>query len=64
MKTTIDIPDELIEQAMKAANCKTKKAAIVAALSEYIKKMRIEEAIKMEGKLKFSESTEKARHER
>jgi Arc/MetJ family transcription regulator len=64
MKTTIDIPDELIEEAKKAAHCKTKKEAIMIALSDYIKKMRIEQAINMEGKLKFSDNMEKTRHER
>ncbi|OGF62161.1 MAG: hypothetical protein A2Y62_20210 [Candidatus Fischerbacteria bacterium RBG_13_37_8] len=64
MKTTFDIPEELIKEAMQVAKCKTKKDTIIIALSDFIKKMRIEEAIQMEGKLKFEKDMEKVRHER
>lgn len=37
MKTTLDIPDELISTAMREVGCKTKTAAIVMALEQMVR---------------------------
>lgn len=47
MATNLDIPTELIEEARRIGNHRTKKEAVTAALDEYIarrKQMRILEA--------------------
>ena len=49
MRTTIEIDDNLLENVMKRAHCKTKKAAIVTALTEYLKMKRRKELIEMIG---------------
>ncbi len=64
MKTTLDIPDELISEAMKLSKSNTKKHAVIVALQEYIRKKRIEEAIALQGKLDFRNDWDKLRHER
>ena len=51
MKTTIDIPDELLNDVMKLNGYKTKKKAIIDALSYYLKHMRIERLIAKGGTL-------------
>ena len=39
MKTTLDLPDELMEEAMKLTDIKTKTEVIIVALQELIKKI-------------------------
>ena len=64
MKTTLDIPEELLLEAIRLSKSESKRAAVILALSDYIKRMRIEEAIGHEGNLAFSDDWERARHER
>jgi len=64
MKTTLDIPDALLNEAMRLAHCKTKKESVIIALEDFIRKKRIEEAFEMEGKLKFKKEWKRLRHER
>ena len=35
MKTTIDIPDNILEALMKNTEARTKREAVIAAISEY-----------------------------
>ncbi len=64
MKTTLNLPDDLIKKTMKMSGSRTKTAAIVTAMEEYIRRKKLEEIIRMEGKLDFTGDWEKARHER
>lgn len=41
MKTTVDIPKDLLEDAMKFAGAKTKREAVVAAIADYNRRQRI-----------------------
>jgi Arc/MetJ family transcription regulator len=43
MRTTLDLPEDLVEEAMKATNIKTKTKVIVAALEQLIRKTKIAE---------------------
>lgn len=52
MKTTIDIPDKIMEEAASYANVKTKREVILAALEEYNHKRRVENVIAMFGTFK------------
>ncbi len=40
MRTTLDLPDELLEEARRAANLPSKRAAVVAGLEELIRRSR------------------------
>ena len=42
VKTTIDIPDEALEEAMRHLGAKTKKEAVVTALREFNRRRRTE----------------------
>jgi len=64
MKTTLDLPEDLLKKAMKLSNRKTKTSTIILALEEYIRRKKLERVISMEGALHFSEDMEDARHER
>ena len=46
MKTTVDIPDKTLREAMKFAKAKTKREAILAALEEFNRKRRMASLVK------------------
>ena len=62
MKTTLNIPDDLIRKAMALAKHKTKTEAVVVALQEYVRKKKIENILAHEGRLQFDDRWEKSRH--
>jgi Arc/MetJ family transcription regulator len=64
MKTTLDIPDELIKEAMAISKSRTKKEAVVTGLRELIRQRKIAKVISSAGRLDFSDTWEKARHGR
>ncbi len=43
MKTTIDIPDKLLREAIKHTGAKTKRDAVVTAVEEFNRRRRLEE---------------------
>ncbi len=64
MKTTLNIPEDLVNTTMRLSGSKTKTGAIVTAMKEYIRRKKLEHIVELEGKLQFSDNWEKARHER
>ncbi len=46
MKTTVDIPDKTLREAMKFSKAKTKREAILAALDEFNRKRRMAGLVK------------------
>ncbi|OGP53717.1 MAG: hypothetical protein A2Y65_01355 [Deltaproteobacteria bacterium RBG_13_52_11] len=64
MKTTLNIPNPLIEEAMKLSKKKTKTGTIIEALEEYIRWRRLKGVIDKAGRLDFSDDWEQVRHER
>jgi Arc/MetJ family transcription regulator len=65
MRSTLDLPDELIETARTALGFKSKTDTVVFALREVIRRSRIEELKALMGKVTFEfdplEMREKAR---
>ena len=51
MRTTLDLPENLLIEAMKATHIKTKTKVIIAALEELIRKNRIADLKKFKGKV-------------
>ena len=51
MRTTLDLPEKLIDEALRVSNLKTKTALIVAALEEMVRKSRIQEIRCYKGKV-------------
>jgi Arc/MetJ family transcription regulator len=41
MKTTVDIPEDLLLEVMRSSGATTKKSAIIAALEEYRRRRRL-----------------------
>jgi len=51
MRTTLDLPKELIDEAMQLTHIKTKTKVIVSALEALIRKSKISELKKFKGKV-------------
>ena len=49
MKTTVDIPEEELAAAMKYSRAKTKREAIVTAITEFNTRHRMAELLKYSG---------------
>ena len=54
MRTTLDIDDNLLKEAMKVSGATTKKAAVEAGLNELLRKKLREELISMAGKTELT----------
>ena len=53
MRTTLDIPEELIEEARRVLGFKSKTDAVVLSLTELIRRRRIEDLKAMAGQVKL-----------
>jgi len=51
MRTTLDIPEDLMNEAMKATHINTKTKVIVTALEGLIRKSKISDLKKFKGKV-------------
>lgn len=51
MRTTLDLPDRLVQEAMKASHQKTKTAVIIAALQDLVRKTRLQELRSFRGRV-------------
>ena len=51
MRTTLDLPEELVNEAMKATRIQTKTRVIITALEELIRKSKISEIKQYKGKI-------------
>jgi len=53
MKTHIELDDELLEQVFQLGGFATKKAAVNAALAEYVKSLKRRELLTMRGEVRW-----------
>jgi len=51
MRTTLDLPGALVEEAMKVSHQKTKTAVIITALEELVRKRNLQEIKKFKGRI-------------
>ena len=51
MRTTLDLPEPLMAEAMKVSHQRTKTAVIVTALEDYVRKNRIQGIRGFQGKV-------------
>ncbi len=64
MKTTLNIPEDLIKTAMSLSNHRTKTETIIVALHEFIRQKKIEKILESEGQLQIEDSRQNSRHAR
>jgi len=58
IKTTIDIPEGVLADAMRFTGAKTKRAAVVKALEEFNRQQRVKELVAALGTLDFASNEE------
>ncbi len=51
MRTTLDLPDNLVNEAMKMTRIKTKTKVIITALEQLIRKSQLSEIKEFKGKI-------------
>ena len=51
MRTTLDLPEDLLESAMKACHQKTKTATIIAALQDMVRRSRLQGLRQFQGRV-------------
>lgn len=51
MRTTLDLPNTLLEEAMKATHQRTKTAVIIMALQDLVRRNRLQGLRKYRGKV-------------
>ena len=51
MRTTLDLPEDLVSEAMKATHIRTKTKVIITALEELIRKAKIAELKQFKGQV-------------
>ncbi|TXI26546.1 MAG: type II toxin-antitoxin system VapB family antitoxin [Nitrosomonas oligotropha] len=51
MRTTLDLPEQLLSEAMRVTQAETKTAVIVLALEELVRKAKIAELKQFKGKI-------------
>ncbi len=53
MRTTLDLPEDLLIEAMKTTNTNTKTAVIIKALEGLLRKTKISNLKKFQGKIEL-----------
>lgn len=61
MRTTLDLPEDLLKEAMKITHTDTKTAVIIQALEELIRKAKISDIKKYRGKIDLQIDLDKTR---
>ena len=61
MRTTIDLPNALVEEAMKLSHHRTKTAVLVTALEDFVRKNRLQGLKKFRGKINLKIDLDKLR---
>ena len=51
MRTTLDLPEPLVNEALKVSHQKTKTAVIITALEDFLRKSRIQGLKRYRGKV-------------
>ncbi|NJL53569.1 MAG: type II toxin-antitoxin system VapB family antitoxin [Hydrococcus sp. SU_1_0] len=55
MRTNIEIDDELMEEAFRLSNVRTKKELVNLALMEFVKAKKKKDLLELSGKIQFHE---------
>jgi Arc/MetJ family transcription regulator len=61
MRTTIDIPDELLEEARRMLGFKSKTDTVIQSLRELVRRRRIEELKDLLGAVELDVDTDRSR---
>lgn len=57
MRTTVDLPEELMSDLMALAKTRKKKDAVKIALEEFVRRKKLEKLLALPGKIEISDVT-------
>jgi Arc/MetJ family transcription regulator len=61
MRTTLDLPENLLNEVMEATHTRTKTAVIIKALEDLLRKSRISDLKKYRGKISLDMNLDEIR---
>ena len=64
MRTTLDLPEETLEEARRAARLRTKTETVIAGLEELIRKSKREELRGLAGRVRLDVDVARSRDRR
>ena len=64
MRTTLDLPEDLLKEAMQLSNARTKTGTVILSLQELINKRKIERLRELKGKLDLGVDLDALRRDR
>jgi Arc/MetJ family transcription regulator len=64
VRTTIDIPEELLDEAVRVIRARTRREAVIAGLEELVRRARREELKGLAGKLDLELDPRRSRKSR
>jgi hypothetical protein len=64
MRTTLDLPEDLLKEAMQLSNARTKTGTVILSLQELINKRKIERLRELKGKLDLDIDLDALRRDR
>jgi Arc/MetJ family transcription regulator len=64
MRTTLDLPEGLLEKTRQAANLRTKRETVIAGLEELIRKSKREELRGLAGRIRLDVDVPRSRDRR
>ena len=62
MRTTIDIPEDLLEEAKNLSGARSKTTAVILALKDYIDRKKIDSLRKLRGSVSVEHDLTALRH--
>jgi len=62
MRTTVTIEHDILEELLKETKAKSKASAVKEAISDYIRRRKLERIKSLKGKLAFDLTADKIRH--
>jgi Arc/MetJ family transcription regulator len=64
MRTTMDLPEDLLEEAKSISGTRSKTAAVILALKDYIDRKKIDSLRKLRGSIAVERDLTTLRHAR
>lgn len=63
MRTTITLEKETVDELLDETKAKSKASAVREAVSEYLRRRKVDKIKSLKGKLEFENGTAEARHD-
>lgn len=58
MRTTLDLPDGILEELLRVVRKKKKNEAVRIALEDFIRRKKMEKLLELSGKVEIEDTTE------